>query len=205
MTNVYSIGSGRQNKMFCLYITFTEYRSYGCFEKTPHVANLSTDYQKAVTKAKSIFEEYKDNSKLVIQEEWELNEIKRDGSSAQKNTYERCSDKVEEETQLFPLSKKVGAKGDKVQLNLGVTDAFSFQSRFGSSRCIKFVDANHNHYITFSTSNFAYSLDEGDTVFCEAELGGYQNDYADYPKDLREYFVTILKRVKFAKQVKEAS
>ena len=202
MTNVYSIGSGRQNKMFCLYITFTEYRSYGCFEKTHHVANLSTDYQKAVAKAKSIFKEYKDNSKLVIQEEWELNEIKRDGTSEQKNTYERCSDKVEEETQLFPLSKKVGAKGDKVQLNLGVTDAFSFQSRFGSSRCIKFVDANHNHYITFSTSNFAYSLDEGDTVFCEAEIGGHKKDYAE---DLREYFVTTLKRVKFAKQVKEAS
>ena len=202
MTNVYSIGSGRQNKMFCLYITFTEYRSYGCFEKTHHVANLSTDYQKAVAKAKSIFKEYKDNSKLVIQEEWELNEIKRDGTSEQKNTYERCSDKVEEETQLFPLSKKVGAKGDKVQLNLGVTDAFSFRSRFGSSRCIKFVDANHNEYITFSTSNFAYSLDEGDTVFCEAEIGGHKKDYAE---DLREYFVTTLKRVKFAKQVKEAS
>ena len=202
MTNVYSIGSGRQNKMFCLYITFTEYRSYGCFEKTHHVANLSTDYQKAVAKAKSIFKEYKDNSKLVIQEEWELNEIKRDGTSEQKNTYERCSDKVEEETQLFPLSKKVGAKGDKVQLNLGVTDAFSFRSRFGSSRCIKFVDANHNEYITFSSSNFAYSLDEGDTVFCEAEIGGHKKDYAE---DLREYFVTTLKRVKFAKQVKEAS
>ena len=81
MTNVYSIGSGRQNKMFCLYITFTEYRSYGCFEKTHHVANLSTDYKKAVAKAKSIFEEYKDNSKLVIQEEWELNEIKRDAEA----------------------------------------------------------------------------------------------------------------------------
>ena len=202
MTNVYSIGSGRQNKMFCLYITFTEYRSYGCFEKTHHVANLSTDYQKAVAKAKSIFEQYKDNSKLVIQEEWELNEIKRDGTSEQKNTYERCSDKVEEETQLFPLSKKVGAKGDKVQLNLGVTDAFSFRSRFGSTRCVKFVDANHNEYITFSTSNFAYSLDEGDTVLCEAEIGGYKKDYTE---DLREYFVTTLKRVKVAKQAKEAS
>ena len=204
MTNVYSIGSGRQNKMFCLYITFTEYRSYGCFEKTHHVANLSTDYKKAVAKAKSIFEEYKDNSKLVIKEEWELNEIKRDGTSEQKNTYtsERCPYVAEKETQIFPLSKKVGAKGDKVQLNLGVTDAFSFRSRFGSSRCVKFVDANHNQYITFSTSNFAYSLDEGDTVLCEAEIGGYKKDYTE---DLREYFVTTLKRVKVAKQVKEAS
>ena len=87
MTSVYSIGSGRQNKMFCLYHTFMEYRSYGSFERTHHVANLSTDYQKAVAKAKSIFKEYKDNSKLVIQEEWELNEIKRDGTSEQKNTH----------------------------------------------------------------------------------------------------------------------
>jgi len=195
MTNVYSIGSGRQNKMFCLYITFTEYRSYGCFEKTHHVANLSTDYQKAVTKAKSIFEEYKDNSKLVIQEEWELNEIKRDGTSEQRNTYtyERCPYVAEEETQIFPLSKKVGAKGDKVQLNLGVTDAFSFQSRFGSSRCVKFVDVNHNEYITFSTSKFAYSLDEGDTIFCEAEIGGHQDNYDD---DNNKYQNTILKKMK---------
>ena len=43
-----------------------EYRSYGSFETTHHVANLSTDYQKAVTKAKSIFKEYEDNTKLVI-------------------------------------------------------------------------------------------------------------------------------------------
>ena len=195
MTNVYSIGSGRQNKMFCLYITFTEYRSYGCFEKTHHVANLSTDYQKAVTKAKSIFEEYKDNSKLVIPEEWELNEIKRDGSSEQKNTYayERCPYVAEEETQTFPLSKKVGVKGDKVQLNLGVTDAFSFKSRFGSSRCVKFVDVNHNEYITFSTSKFAYSLDEGDTIFCEAEIGGHQDNYDD---DNNKYQNTILKKMK---------
>ena len=195
MTNVYSIGSGRQNKMFCLYITFTEYRSYGCFEKTHHVANLSTDYQKAVTKAKSIFEEYKDNSKLVIQEEWELNEIKRDGSSEQKNTYayERCPYVAEEETQTFPLSKKVGVKGDKVQLKLGVTDAFSFKSRFGSSRCVKFVDVNHNEYITFSTSKFAYSLDEGDTIFCEAEIGGHQDNYDD---DNNKYQNTILKKMK---------
>ena len=197
MTNIYSIGSGRQNKMFCLYYTFMEYRSYGCFERTHHVANLSTNYEKAVVKAKSIFKGYRDNnSKLVIQEEWELNEIKRDGTSEQKNTYERCPYVAQEETQLFPLSQKVGLKGDKVQLNLGVTDAFSFQSRFGSSRCIKFVDANHNQYITFSTSNFAYSLDEGDTVFCEAEIGGHQKHYSDYPKDLSEYFVTILKRIK---------
>ena len=194
MKSVYSIGSGRQNKMFCLYITFTEYRSYGSFERTHHVANLSTDYKKAVTKAKSIFKKYDDdNTKLVINQEWELNEIKRDGTSDQKNTYEFEPIHCEEEKQVFPISQKVGVKGDKVQLNLGVTDAFNFQSRFGSSRCVKFVDVNHNEYITFSTSKFAYSLNEGDTIFCEAEIGGHKDDYDD---DNNKYQTTILKKMK---------
>ena len=101
--------------------------------------------------------------------------VYRSDSSIALEASKLCEEVLKEkETQIFPLSKKVGAKSDKVQLNLGVTDAFSFRSRFGSSRCIKFVDANHNEYITFSTSNFAYSLDEGDTVLCEAEIGGYK-------------------------------
>ena len=36
----------------------------------------------------------------------------------------------------------------------------------------------------------------------QAEIGGYKKDYTE---DLREYFVTTLKRVKVAKQAKEAS
>ena len=104
MKSIYSIGSGRQNKMFCLYHTFMEHRSYGSFERTHHVANLSTDYQKAVTKAKSIFKKYDDdNTKLVINEEWELNEIKRDGTSDQKNTYEFEPIHCDEEKQVFPI------------------------------------------------------------------------------------------------------
>ena len=194
MTSVYSIGSGRQNKMFCLYHTFMEYRSYGSFERTHHVANLSTDYQKAVTKAKSIFKKYDDNNtKLVINQEWELNEIKRDGTSEQKNIYQFEPIKCEEEKQVFPLSQKVGVKGDKIHLNLGVTDAFSFKGRFGYCRGVKFVDSKHNEYITFSTSNFIRSLNVGNTVFCEATIKFHK---ADYDEDNNNIWITNLNNIK---------
>ena len=194
MKSVYSIGSGSQNKMFCLYHTFTEYRSYGSFERTHHVANLSTNYEKAIAKAKSIFKKYDDNNtRLVIQKEWELNEIKRDGLPDQKNTYKFEPIKCEEEKQVFPLSQKVGVKGDKIHLNLGVSDAFSFQGRFGYCRCVKFVDSKHNEYITFSTSNFIGSLNVGDTVFCETTIKFHK---ADYDEDHNNIWTTNLSNIR---------
>ena len=59
--------------------------------------------------------------------------------------------------------------------------------------CLKYDNVNHNEYITFSTSKFAYSLDEGDTIFCEAEIGGHQDNYDD---DNNKYQNTILKKMK---------
>lgn len=197
MTNVYSIGSGRQNKMYCLYYTFMEYKSYGSFERTHHVANLSTSYDKAVAKAKSLYETYKtEYTKLVLNKKWDLDEIVRDGSSKKNNTFE-FAPSVQEEVQVFPTSQKVGSEGEKLQLTLGVTDAFGFKSRFGYSRCIKFVDVDHNEYIIFSSSKLAYELSEGDTLHCEAVVKGYQSE-KDYEKNV-EVFTTILTKLKGSK------
>lgn len=185
--------------MICLYYTCDMHTSHGSYEKTYHVTNLSTTYEKAVAKAKSIFAKYDDkNSQLIIDQEWELNKITRDGTSEQKPKTESFPAEPKVQEQVFPLSEKVGAVGDKVELSLGVTDAFSFEGRFGSSRCIKFVDANHNLFIFFSTSKLAYSLSVGDTLYCEAVVKQYQQDYTDdaMPK---AYVTTILTKLKGGK------
>ena len=50
----YIIASGSTNKMYCLYHSFDGYSSTGLIPKCHHVSNLSTDYCKAVSKAKQI-------------------------------------------------------------------------------------------------------------------------------------------------------
>jgi len=84
MKSIWSINSGEGNKMFCLYHTFDEYTSYGMYEKTIHITNLSTDYDKAVMVAKSLYKSHADRfSKLYIPFKWQLEKITRDGTTDQ--------------------------------------------------------------------------------------------------------------------------
>jgi hypothetical protein len=176
MKSIYSINSGEGNKMYCLYHTFDDYRSYGVFEKTHHVANLSTNFNKAVTKAKNLFKEIKDqNSKLIIGNEWELNEIKRDGTADKKVKpiiQENTEPKIE-----YPLSHKVGNVDETKTFTLGVTESFTFKGNFGTTLCTKLVDSFHNEFISFSQAKFMWELKQGDTVYCTAKVKKHQYDY----------------------------
>jgi len=192
MKSIYSINSGEGNKMFCLYHTFDDYRSYGVFEKTHHVANLSTNFKKAVTKAKNLFKEIKgQNSKLIIGNEWELNEIKRDGTADKK-----VKPIIEETTEpkiQYPLSEKVANIGEIKKFTLGVTDSFTFDGRFGKCLCTKFIDADHDIFISFSQAKFMWTLNVGDTVYCTAEIKGHKQEYDE---DMNVIYETHLTKIK---------
>lgn len=192
MKSIYTIKSGRGNAMFCLYHTFDECRSYGVVELTHHIANLSTNYEKAVAKAKALYKEYKGQySQLVIGEEWELREIKRLGT-----TESKVIPAVEEITKPqieYPSSKKVGTIGHIEELTLGVTDSFTFDGRFGRGLCTKFVDANHNVFVSFSKAKFVYSLTVGDTIHCTAEIKDHNFDVDCYGNEIIETNITKIK------------
>tara|TARA_R100000654_G_scaffold31458_1_gene56338 strand:- start:251 stop:838 length:588 start_codon:yes stop_codon:yes gene_type:complete len=176
MKSIYSINSGEGNKMYCLYHTFDDYRSYGVFQKTHHVRNLSTNFNKAITKAKNLFEEIKgENSKLIIGNEWELEEITRDGT-ADKKVEPVIVEKTEPIIQ-FPLSQKVGNVDEIKTFALGVTESFTFKGNFGTTLLTKFVDAYHNEFISFSQAKFMWNLKQGDTVYCTAKVKKHQYDY----------------------------
>ena len=176
MKSIYSINSGEGNKMFCLYHTFDQYTSYGMYEKTVHITNLSTDYDKAVVVAKCLYETHKDtNSKLHIPQKWELEEITRDGT-ADKKVEPVIVEKTEPKIQ-FPLSQKVGKVDETKTFTLGVTESFTFKGNFGTTLLTKFVDVDHNEFISFSQAKFMWKLKQGDTVFCTAKVKKHQYDY----------------------------
>jgi len=175
MKSIYTINSGRDNKMFCLYHTFDEYSSYGMYEKTIHITNLSTDYDKAVIVAKCLYETHKDtNSRLHIPHKWELEEITRDGTADKK--VEPIVQETKKPEIEYPLSNPVGAIGEKGDLTLGVTDSFTFDGRFGRTLVTKFVDADHNIFISFSQARFMWKINVGDTVYCTAEIKGHKKE-----------------------------
>lgn len=194
MKSIYSINSGEGNKMFCLYHTFDQYTSYGMYEKTIHITNLSTDYDKAVIVAKCLYETHKDtNSKLYIPLKWQLEEITRDGT-ADKKVEPIVQETTKPEIE-YPLSEKVANVGEIKKLTLGVTDSFTFDGRFGRSLCTKFIDADHNVFISFSQSKFMWTLNVGDTVYCTAEIKGHKQEYDENDNIIYETHLTKIKGI----------
>jgi hypothetical protein len=189
MKSIWSINSGKGDKMFCLYHTFDEYSSYGMYEKTVHITNLSTDYDKAVIVAKALYKSHSDKfSKLYIPHKWQLEEIKRDGTADQ--VVNPVIQKNDEPVITYPASSFVGAVGETVSLTLGVTDSFYFDGAYGRSLCTKFVDLSHNIYTTYSSAKFVRELTVGDTIYCTAEVSAHKN--------YQEEKTTTIKKVKGA-------
>jgi|TARA_B110000483_G_scaffold180440_1_gene213364 hypothetical protein len=181
----YIIGSGSKNRMYCLYHSFDDYSSSGLIPRCHHVSNLSTDYSKAISKAKQIAQP--DWNLIISKKPVILDDIVRDGSS-KKPTYNNFY--VDEPVVTYPASSFVGAVGETVSLTLGVTDSFYFDGSFGSTLCTKFVDLSHNIYTTYSSAKFVRELTVGDTIYCTAEVSAHSN--------YQEEKTTTIKKVKGA-------
>jgi len=163
------------------------------YEKTVHITNLSTDYDKAVIVAKCLYETHKDtNSKLYIPLKWQLEEITRDGT-ADKKVEPIVQETIKPEIE-YPLSEKVANVGEIKKLTLGVTDSFTFDGRFGRSLCTKFIDADHDIFVSFSQSKFMWTLNVGDTVYCTAEIKAHKN-VGDEDNIIYETHLTKIKGV----------
>ena len=170
----YIIGSGSKNKMYCLYHSFDDYSPFGLRNRCHHVANLSTDYDKAVNKAKNIADP---NWNLIISEKpFELNKITRNATTENKLPKAEFVEEIKEPKIEYPLSKPVGNAGETREFTLGVTDSFTFDGRFGRTLVTKFVDADHNIFISFSQAKFMWKINVGDTVYCTAEIKGHKKE-----------------------------
>jgi hypothetical protein len=190
----YVIGSGSKNKMYCLYHSFDDYSPFGLRNRCHHVANLSTDYNKAVNKAKNIADP---NWNLIISEKpFELNKITRNGNTEKKLPKVEFVEEITDPKIQYPLSKPVGEVGERLTLTLGVTDSFTYQGRFGTGLCKKFIDANHNEYVSFSQAKFMWDLKVGDTVYCTAEIKFHNKRYDWNTNVIYETLITKIKGVK---------
>ena len=61
-------------------------------------------------------------------------------------------------------SKNIGAVGYKIDVEVLITDCFWFEGMYGSSCCIKMVDANYNQFIAFTTAKWINDVKAGDKI-----------------------------------------
>ena len=190
----YIIGSGSKNKMYCLYHSFDDYSPFGLRNRCHHVANLSTDYDKAVSKAKNIADS---SWNLIISEKpFELNKITRNGTTEKKLPKVEFVEEIKEPKIEYPLSKPIGNAGETREFTLGVTDSFTFDGRFGRTLVTKFIDADHNIFISFSQAKFMWKINIGDTVYCTAEIKAHKPERNENNKRIYETHIFKLKGIK---------
>ena len=61
-------------------------------------------------------------------------------------------------------SKNIGAVGYKIDVEVLITDCFWFEGMYGSSCCIKMVDADYNQFIAFTTAKWISDIKAGDEI-----------------------------------------
>ena len=61
-------------------------------------------------------------------------------------------------------SKNIGVVGYKIDVDVLITDCFWFEGMYGSSCCIKMVDAKYNQFIAFTTAKWINDVKAGDNI-----------------------------------------
>tara|TARA_Y100000310_G_scaffold297082_1_gene329848 strand:- start:63 stop:767 length:705 start_codon:yes stop_codon:yes gene_type:complete len=85
-----------------------------------------------------------------------------------KRTYEQI---IQDEKDLYlPVTKRVfgskhlGVIDEKIEVDVLVTEKFWFDGMYGSSCCIKMVDADYNQMVAFTTAKWIYDIESGDKI-----------------------------------------
>ena len=78
---------------------------------------------------------------------------------------------IKDEQKLYrPIAKKVfssehiGVVGDKIELDVTITEHFWFEGSYGSSCCVKMVDDDNNQMVAFTTAKWVNTIENGDRV-----------------------------------------
>ena len=78
---------------------------------------------------------------------------------------------IKDEQKLYrPIAKRVfssnhiGVVGDKVELDVTITEHFWFEGSYGSSCCVKMVDDDNNQMVAFTTAKWVNTIENGDVV-----------------------------------------
>ena len=74
-------------------------------------------------------------------------------------------------------SKNVGVIGYKIDVDVLITDCFWFDGMYGSSCCIKMVDAKYNQFIAFTTAKWINDVKAGDNI----KITGTVNKHKEVP------------------------
>ena len=61
-------------------------------------------------------------------------------------------------------SEWLGDIGDKLEIDVLVTEKFGFEGRYGYSKCIKMIDDNYNQIISFTTAKWINDVSDGDRI-----------------------------------------
>ena len=77
----------------------------------------------------------------------------------------------QEEKQLYTpvakkvfLSKHIGDVGDKIEIDVTITQHFWFEGYYGESCCVKMVDDDDNQIVVFTTAKWVDTIENGDKI-----------------------------------------
>tara|TARA_Y100000593_G_C4294706_1_gene330029 strand:- start:446 stop:1183 length:738 start_codon:yes stop_codon:yes gene_type:complete len=62
------------------------------------------------------------------------------------------------------LSKHIGDVGDKIKIDVTITQHFWFEGYYGESCCVKMVDDDDNQIVVFTTAKWVDTIENGDKV-----------------------------------------
>ena len=62
------------------------------------------------------------------------------------------------------LSKHIGDVGDKIKIDVTITQHFWFEGYYGESCCVKMVDDDDNQNVVFTTAKWVDTIENGDKV-----------------------------------------
>lgn len=72
--------------------------------------------------------------------------------------------KEKEELDRYLNSVHVGDEGEKIEIDVVIDAIFGFETMYGYSVCVKMVDSNGNHLITFTTGKWTKGLRQEDSI-----------------------------------------
>jgi len=114
---------------------------------------------------------------------------------------------IKDEQKLYrPIAKRVfssehiGVVGDKVELDVTITEHFWFEGSYGSSCCVKMVDDDNNQLVAFTTAKWVNTIENGDVVSIVGTVKNHNKTAYTraYTTNAEKYEVTKLSKASFA-------
>jgi hypothetical protein len=166
------------------------------------VQNLSTDLDKAISKAKKIIgEEVPVDIWLRNHKKTFEYEVKPQQHNSHVCSYEKYLSDIEfkKKKQICDARDYLGSVGDEYEIELELISEFSFEGAYGITWCLNFKDINDWRYIYFGSSKEIDKFKKvGDKCLVRFEI---KKHYINNYKEFIPYKINQIKKIKVLNEI----